>query len=276
MDKKLLKSLYAIHSPSLGEDDMRDFLVSYIEEIGVNCKIDETGNVYATKGDAETYPCVVAHMDQVQRLHSADFRAYESGGIIYGYSRRDRRFEGLGADDKNGIFVALECLKEFDILKCAFFVGEEIGCVGSESCDISFFDDCRFVLQCDRRGGSDLITEISDELCSGEFLSDTDYALWGYSTTCGLMTDVDTLKRLGLGVSCVNISCGYYEPHTDNEFTVLSELENCLNFVRSIIRNCAGVYYHVLSHPKDSGYSWHGGGRDFAGYHFCDGVWEVV
>ena len=245
MDKKLLKSLYAIHSPSGKENEMREFLISRIRaQYGINCIVDEIGNVYVTKGIADTYPCVVAHIDQVQRLHSDDFRAVETNGIIFGYSAKNHRFEGLGADDKNGVFVALECLKEFDVMKCAFFVGEEIGCIGSSECDMIFFDDCRFVLQCDRRNGDDLITHISERLCSDEFLADADFADFGYKETFGAMTDVETLKSNGLAVSCVNMSCGYYNPHTDEEFTDIAELENCLNFVKHVIRKCVNVYPH--------------------------------
>jgi hypothetical protein len=36
--------------------------------------------------------------------------------------------EGLGADDKNGIWIALQCLKKYDTVKVAFFVSEEVGC----------------------------------------------------------------------------------------------------------------------------------------------------
>ena len=39
-----------------------------------------------------------------------------------------------------------------------------------------------------------------------------------------MMTDVLELKEKGLKVSCLNLSCGYYEPHTDHEFTVKKDL----------------------------------------------------
>lgn len=56
-------------------------------------------------------------------------------------------------------------------MKCAFFVQEETGCIGSGEADMDFFADCRFVLQCDRKGDSDLVTRISGmDLCSEEFL----------------------------------------------------------------------------------------------------------
>lgn len=42
-------------------------------------------------------------------------------------------------------------------------------------------------------------------------------------------------ERNGLEVSCINLSCGYYEPHTDNEYTVVADLCKCYRFVRHII-----------------------------------------
>ena len=58
---------------------------------------------------------------------------------------------------------------------------------------------------------------------------------YGYKPAQGLATDVAALKRNGLEVSCVNLSCGYYEPHTDNEYTILADLCKCYRFVRHII-----------------------------------------
>ena len=152
---------------------------------GATVTTDSNGNLLVTKGRATEYPCVVAHMDQVQDTHSKDFRAVETKDYILGFSLNNKQQEGLGADDKNGIWVALKCLQRYDNIKCAFFMGEEIGCVGSSAVDLSFFDDCRFVLQCDRRNGNDLITSVMGELCSDEFLADTDYEKYGYKETHG-------------------------------------------------------------------------------------------
>lgn len=243
---KLLKKLYSIWSPSMKEQKMIQFIKNYVSNIeGVTVKTDKTGNLYLTKGESETYPCVVAHLDQVQKLHPKDFIAIETKEIIFGYSHSERSQIGLGADDKNGIWVALKCLKKFDNIKCAFFIGEETGCVGSDKADLSFFMDCRFVLECDRRGSSDFITDISGtELCSKDFINDCSIEKFGYKEHSGLMTDVDALKENELAVSCCNMSCGYYEPHTDHEFTVKSDLYNCLHLVYHIIENCTKVYPH--------------------------------
>lgn len=182
---ELLKQLYKIHSPSGNERAMKKFIRRYVRKHipGAKTRTDKMGNLYIIKGIAQTYPCIVAHIDQVQRERSQDFTSIETKELIFGYSPRNRRQEGLGADDKNGIWIALRCLEKYATLKVAFFVEEETGCRGSSQADMDFFRDCRFVIQPDRREYQDLITTIGwTELCSDEFLkAEQDY---GMQTLC--------------------------------------------------------------------------------------------
>ena len=158
MNTQLLKKLYSIHSPSGKEQNMIRFLRSYIGTLPGNISVsqDRYGNLYVIKGTGENYPCLVSHIDQVAHCHhSKDFKAIETKDIIFGYSPGKRRFENPGADDKNGIFICLECLKKYDTIKIAFFREEETGCAGSSNADMPFFNDVRFVIQPDRKGNSD-------------------------------------------------------------------------------------------------------------------------
>jgi len=256
---KLLKQLYSIHSKSGKENKMRRFIIKYVKRGNPNVTIfkDTIGNIYITKGISETYPVIVAHLDQVQENHSKDFTVMEVNGVLFGYSSKNRRFEGLGADDKNGIWIALKCLEKYDAIKLAFFVEEEIGCQGSMQADMDFFKDARFVIQPDRRGNNDLITSICGlELCSKEFISAVNAEKFGYREEDGLMTDIETLKINGLEISAVNLSCAYYRPHTDTEFTVIKDLENCLAFVQHIIENCIETYPHKADSYYYRGYSY--------------------
>ena len=205
----------------------------------------------------------------MQREHSKDFKAIETEEIIFCYSPKNRRREGIGADDKNGIWIALKCLEKYECIKVAFFVSEEIGCVGSRNADLGFFEDTRFVIEPDRREYEDLITDISfTSLCSNDFLRDIGFERFGYKEKPGMMTDVLELKERGLGVSCINLSCGYYEPHSDEEFTVKKDLLNCLRLVEHIIENCQSVYPHE---NLDSGY--------YNGYYGMDAeteIWDIL
>lgn len=245
---ELLTELYKTFSPSGKEQEMKKFIVRWVKDNCRNTMVakDKKGNIYITKGKAITYPCLCAHLDQVQKTHALDFEVCRSGDILFGYSKTFKAYQGLGADDKNGCWVCLNCLKKYDAIKVVFFVEEETGCHGSQKAIMSFFDDCRYVLQIDRKNGGDFITNIGGwtPLCSQEFIDAVQPEKFGYKKETGLLTDVECLKENGLKVSAANLSCGYYNPHTDTEFTLWSELKNCLSFVEHIIETCPNVYQH--------------------------------
>ena len=254
---ELLKKLYSIYSGSRNELPMREFIKEWVGE-NVACATiveDETGNIMVTKGESESYPCLASHTDQVQRPYPDDYEVMQMHDVAKqqtsfhatSWSRYKETGNsvrcGLGADDKNGIWVALRCLEKYDVLKCAFFVGEEIGCYGSKQVDMSWFDDCRWVAQIDRRGATDFITDICGRLCSDEFILDAiDDGRFGRVPMRGAMTDTMTLRDRGLKVSSCNMSCGYYNPHTEEEYTVWEELVNTLLFVEHLIEDLTDVY----------------------------------
>lgn len=267
---KDLIQLYYVSSPSGKEKRMRKHLKEWIKNNVRGAKVyaDQSG-IYVTKGEAESYPCVCAHIDEVHRERNNDFRVVTHEDYIFGYNVASHEQYGIGADDKNGIWVAMQCLLRYDVMKVALFVGEEVGCVGSGEAPMSFFDDCRFVLQCDRRGSSDFITKASGwELCDDAFLSKIDIARYGYTTTSGMMTDVMELKSRGLKVAACNISCGYYNPHTSTETTVFSQLCNCRDLVYHIIETVREVCPHEAKRSYSTysyGSYWRGWGSRYDG-----------
>lgn len=233
---KLLKQLYMIHSPSHKETAMQDFLTGWLDDHSIHYIKDEKGNILAAKGEADTYPCVCAHMDEVHDKREEDYKIHQDGDVLYGFSPKAGGQQGIGADDKNGIWVALRVLEKAPVLKAAFFVGEEVGCIGSSFVDLGFFENCRFVIQCDRKNGSDFIMQAGGvPLCTQEFMDAMKAHEYGYKKEYGLMTDVMELRRRGLKCCACNLSCGYYHPHMSSEITRMSELRNCLKMV---IRAC--------------------------------------
>lgn len=258
MNLKLLKQLYKINSKSGNETQIIDFIVTFIKSHypNVEVEVDSIGNIYLTKGKSDTYPVIVAHTDQVG-TYKDNITIFRSEGIIIGIGE-DGKQVNLGADDKNGIWIALELLRTEPVLKVAFFPGEEIGCVGSKACNMDFFNNARFVIQCDRRNGSDFIhTAGGTNLCDLSFPSNELKTKYGYHNTTGLMTDVQTLKKRGLSVACCNISCGYYNPHTTSEYTDVGELINCLHFVREIVQTVGYTPHeykpYISTYPVNTG-----------------------
>lgn len=264
-----LIELYNIHSPSAHEEKMNAWLVEHLCDLGFAVYIDEAENVYAQYGDADSFPCIVAHTDEVHKDRPDDFEVVQFKNFLFGFSESERDFCGIGADDKNGVWIAMKVAQAFSRanrpMKCAFFASEEIGCLGSGDAEMDFFKDVRFVLQCDRKGAGDFITQAGGvELCSKEFEKAVARTLkvHGYKTTTGLTTDVMQLKLNGLKVSCANISCGYYNPHTDREMTNISELRNALALVKTLML-MKDQYPHEVK-DRWSHYNWYRWG--YGGY----------
>lgn len=211
------------------------------------------GNIYVTKGRADGFPCMVAHMDTLHNI-AEDLTAVRIGRNIIGVNQVTMMQSGIGGDDKVGIFIALECLRLFENIKVAFFRDEETGCEGSYEADVSFFEDCNSVLQCDRRGHQDFIVEAGGvELSSTRFQLELSPLLdqFDYRLTTGLPTDVMALKELGIGCSMANLSCGYFNPHTVHEFVNIDCVEHCLNLVIAIIHQIGTIKFpHLPELPK--------------------------
>ena len=164
---QVLSNLYIIYSTTTKEWPMisviRDYVQKYVPEAKVD--LDKWGNIYIIKGYSDNgYPTLACHLDQVQTIHSNDFEVREEDGKLYGWSEQNQQREGLGADDKNGIWICLKCLERSPRLKVFMAVGEEKGCIGSNRADMSFFSDSLYVLEPDCKGGQEREPRIPDEL----------------------------------------------------------------------------------------------------------------
>jgi len=260
--EKLLEVL-AVQSSSYEQFRMFSYIIRHIQDIPNTTYYVVDGNIYIQRGIAEKYPCMVAHMDTVHDIVEDLYPMYIDGNIT-GFNRVTMEQTGIGGDDKVGIYIALQCLREFDNIKVAFFRDEEVGCQGSYLADMGFFKDCRFVLQCDRKGCSDFVTSASGVELSGKSFQDDVLPIitgFGYKFASGMMTDVMALKENGVRCAVANMSCGYYNPHHHTEYVNVYDVENCLEMCKTIIRYCVGEYKHkyktkytVYSKPKTKGY----------------------
>lgn len=259
----LLKQLYCIHSPFYREWPMICFIREYIRQHVPEAEVqmDSWGNLYVVKGEGlkvkdkelKGYPTLACHLDQVQELHSDDFCVKEEDGTLYGWSEKNQRREGLGADDKNGIWVCLRCLEECPHLKVFMAVGEEKGCIGSNHADMSFFADSLYVLEPDCKGGEEIHTNLKGIPCASpdfeqallEVNSQLSIVNCQFTITLGKGSDIFVLTLNGIGVSCANIPAGYHLPHKDDEYTVVAELKHTLSFVRHFVTTEHRRFPHI-------------------------------
>lgn len=237
----LLTQLYTINSKSGREDEIRSFVISSIKDLNLQIQTDDLGNVFITKGISDSYPCIAAHLDEVHEPCTRNIMV--SGDKIYALDEHLQEQVGIGADDKNGVWIAIRLLEQMEVLKVAFFVREEKGTAadyrhGSDDCDLNFFNDVRYVLQCDRKEKGDWVTfntKHQIRLCEDDFIPEVILRQYGYAPVEGGVTDVVHLKQRGLTIPCCNISCGYHNAHKADEYTLFSELINSLSFVKKIV-----------------------------------------
>jgi hypothetical protein len=139
----------------------------------------------------------------------------------------------------------LELLQQLDKVKIGLFVSEETGCHGSSKCDENFLQDVGYITQYDAPGN-----HLISEICSGVRLFERDSEF--FIKTLGVIenafgnemlvqshpyTDISQLKKK-IDVCCINMSCGYYNMHSNQEFVSIEDVENAitagLNMVKEL------------------------------------------
>ena len=243
MDIDFLKEVLSIPSVSGDESMVRDYIIEYAKNNGIEYYTDSKKNLYLTKGSdkmtsGEYYPCVVSHMDTVHGSHrelietktNLIIENSEMGTLIAKHPTTKEQ-TGIGGDDKCGVYVCLEMIERFDVLKGAFFVEEEIGMLGSKQADDKFFENVGYAIQFDAPS-SNWISEV----CSGVKLFDEDFKkeIKGTLNECGYtkfsvdpFTDVNQLASK-YDFNCLNLGCGYYRQHTTSEYVVVEEVSDSI------------------------------------------------
>lgn len=272
-----LIDVLSIQTNSSNEKLMILYLSKCLEQMDLRYNrdwfIDAAGNLLVIKGKAKTYPCVVAHMDTVHKFVGG-FEVYKKYMHYYktvnkkkitarrclelhAYDNKNTTAGdfhdsvGVGGDDKCGVFACLYFLKILPAVKIVFFSREEVGCIGSRNVSHSFFEDCRYIIQLDRKNGHDFITNY----CSGKTISHRFSSELGglkkefsFRSARGSVTDSVKLWDAGVGISCINLSAGYHNSHSSFEYVDVNELFNSINFVNAIIYHLKEMRYE--SKPK--------------------------
>lgn len=190
--------------------------------------ISEESKFILVPGEAPVL--LVAHLDTVHR---------QQVETICWSSKIWMSPQGIGGDDRCGVF-ALVSIHEKAKKKpwLLFTCGEEIGGVGANSFIEALYKDnelmetmrsMKLIIELDRKGKDEAV--YYDCYCP---------ELEGYITSKGFHTDIGSYSDIVdiapvLGVAAVNLSCGYYNAHTEHEYIVLPELEHTIKVVTEIV-----------------------------------------
>ena len=218
---------------------------------------DVHGNYFYKVGDSRTV--FASHLDTVSSKYETVTHVIEDNII-----KTDGKTT-LGADDKAGTTVMLWMIQNNVPGLYYFFIGEEVGCIGSGLVSASkiFNGEYDRVISFDRRGTGSIITHQScgrscsdafaDELCSQLNALGMDYS----KDSGGVYTDsaefADDIPE------CTNVSVGYYKEHTTSEHQDIAHLT-------ALAEACVLVDWENLPTKRDpkvyepkpygGGYSW--------------------
>lgn len=208
-----------VQTASYESERMERFITRRIKKMNLRYERDTYGNIYVTKGHAKLYPTMACHIDTVHDVN-LNVRVYQTPDAMFAMDTAKMEQYGIGGDDKVGVYITLQMLQHFDNFKAVFFKDEEVGCIGSSQANFTFFDNSTIVLQCDRQGQYDFVNNISNtKLFDDTLLQDIQAILDNANrkVVTGGLTDVLQIARNNK-VQVANMSCGYYNPHQDNEY----------------------------------------------------------
>lgn len=228
---------------------MQNYLKAHEYEV-----VNEDGFLYA-KG---TVPVLlVAHMDTVHAVQCKTI--LKKNGHLYSP-------QGIGGDDRCGIFIIMDIIKELhcSVLLCE---DEEKGGIGAHKFVEATYEtndgdnivkskyidhlDVNYMIEFDRKGNNDAVFYSGANQAFIDFVEDETNFKFAY----GSFSDISVLMPAAK-LSAVNLSSGYYNPHSTNEYVVYDEMIDTASAAKTLIKaECEKPFEYI---PKTYG-SYHGG-----------------
>ena len=203
-----------------------DFLKSYLPK---GIKTDNYGNYYYLIGDRPT-TMFTCHLDtacskqvKVNHVHIQNIIKTDGSSI-------------LGADDKAGMVIILNMIENKVPGLYYFFIGEEVGCVGSKKLSQDWISNefsytISKVISFDRKSDCSVIThQWYGRCCSDKFAEELSFRLNSTEQGLKLRPDdtgvlTDSAQFMNIVPECTNISVGYMYEHTNREYQDIDYLQ---------------------------------------------------
>lgn len=244
----------------MDEWDLRDFLRETLREHGFTIQEDDyqdhrrgnyqdIHNMLAIRGACPRV-CFVAHTDVVRDGGWGKQGKHQRTDPVIKehYGKRiiqDRHCQvQVGGDDRLGVainvFIATHTGYDMGLL---FSCNEESGGGGSDYVSFPELNEFELLAQVDRgHHYNELITNIyGTQICSKpmaeRLLSISEEIGYPRTPEQGLFTDVKNIKGNGMCKEAVNMTCGYYRGHSRDEYIVVQEAWECLQFCVGILND---------------------------------------
>lgn len=142
--------------------------------------------------------------------------------------------EGMGADDRAGVFAILKIISLGLRPHVIITTGEEQGCIGADALTIDypvFPAPLNFMVELDRHGKNDSVYYDCANIEFEQFIN-----TFGFETNWGTYSDISVLAEQ-FGVAAVNLSVGYFNEHKQTEHIYLGVLEDTIDKVVAMLEH---------------------------------------
>jgi hypothetical protein len=221
----ILLSLYKIYSKPGKEELMREFILSFYKDLDFEINFTQ-GNISVKRGKG-VQVLLNAHLDSWM----------DDPKLFYDKLNLSDRIQApgfmIGNDDKVGIAMILYLSKFTNLeFKALFTHSEEIGNIGIKSISNSYYLDCLMAITLDRRHGNDLISSYKGLKMISEDSIKYIESISHLKQTDGIFADTFYIAQ---NIPAFNMSVGYYGEHNKNDYVIISEALESLNFVKEFI-----------------------------------------
>jgi len=160
--------------------------------------------------------------------------------------------DGLGADDRAGVLGILALLEDGYRPHVLFTADEESGGIGAHDF-VDFcpqYPDVDFLIELDRQGYGEAVfyddynAEFQSFICEHGFKNDF-----------GLFTDISVICP-AMGISGVNLSCGFYNTHQETEFFRVDSLGYTVAVVAKMLRNAVSKPRYQFEYRAGTKLDW--------------------
>lgn len=196
--------------------ELHDYIINILDSNGIEYK-RHNGNIYSLRYSNK--PCFVSHMDTV---NDGDMKKKLYVDKVKGHIYRQNGI--LGADDRAGVNIILNHINDINFI---FTVDEEIGCLGIQDLvkNTNMLEEIEHkniscMIELDRAGNNDIIGA-KHGYCQNDLSIELQRIL-NYKDEYGVLTDIDFLCE---SIASVNLSVGYYNAHTKNEYLNIKEYD---------------------------------------------------
>ena len=184
---------------------------------------------------------LVAHMDTVHK-EKCKLIKYSKGLLSSP--------QGIGGDDRCGIYMILQLLKKYDC-SVLFTEDEEIGCIGARLfCQTDYINklDVNYMIQLDRRGEKDAVYYSNGNEDFMDYIES-----FGFERDYGSYSDIAELMPAS-GIAGVNLSCGYYNEHTLLECVDWKQMMAQIKRIESLLASKTDKWEYEIETTKYVGF----------------------